>query len=82
MSACSPAEQSVKTFIGHACMRQLGLLLPCSVVVQERDANTIASAVDAQKSREESAIQTCRPFRAAANPRLRHVTGHRTSMQL
>lgn len=69
LGACNPqlAHQAL------SAETQLGLLLPCNVVVQERDGNTIVSSIDAKKLLNLVGRPELETIAADVNTRLRTV---------
>lgn len=69
LGACNPA-------LAHKALStedQLGLLLPCNVVVQERDGKTIISAVDARQMLDLVGNSALDEVAADANARFQRV---------
>ena len=69
LGACNPplAHQALGAEV------QLGLLLPCNVVVQEKDGKTIVSAIDAQAMLGVIGNPALAPIADDANARLNRV---------
>jgi len=71
LGACTPQ-------LAHRALlaeNQLGLLLPCNVVVQSKDGKTVVSAVDAQKMLDIVGNPELRDIARDANERLQVVIG-------
>lgn len=69
LGACNPQ-------LAHRALsaeNQLGLLLPCNVVVQSRDGKTVVSAIDAQKMLEVAGSPALREVARDANVKLQTV---------
>lgn len=69
LGACNPQ-------LAHRALSaetQLGLLLPCNVVVQEQDGKTVVSAVDAQKMLDVVGNAALQGVATDANARLNRV---------
>jgi uncharacterized protein (DUF302 family) len=69
LGACNPQF----AFEALSAEAQLGLLLPCNVVVQERDAETIVSAIDAKQLLSIVGRPELEPIAGEVNARLRAV---------
>ena len=69
LAACNP-QLAHRALIAEA---QLGLLLPCNVVVQSQDGKTVVSAVDAAKMLDIVGNPNLRELADDANARLRAV---------
>lgn len=69
LGACNPV-------LAHQALSedgQLGLLLPCNIVVQEEGGHTIVSAIDAEAMLSVTKNQTLAPIATEVNQRLRRV---------
>ncbi len=72
LGACNPV-------LAHAALQKeanLGLLLPCNVVVREEQGKTVIGAIDAQSMLQIAANPALQPIAADASARLNRVLDH------